>query len=72
MPKEKVFLHNTENYCLYVVHMFSSVLYSDDDGHDFEALKVTEVPSALRIQLRPQYILKYSVFCFFKKLDIPV
>lgn len=28
-------------------HIFSSVLYSDD--HDFEALKVTEVPSKLSI-----------------------
>ena len=46
--KHKVFLHNTGNYCLYMVNMFSLVLCSDDD-HDFEALKVTEVPSELRI-----------------------
>lgn len=38
-----VFLHNTGNYCLYMVQINFSVLYSDDD-HDFEALKATEVP----------------------------
>lgn len=49
MPKRIVFLHNTENYYLYMVQIQFFLYNCTMTIFDSEALKDTEVPSELRI-----------------------